>query len=226
MAELHTDIIEFYARRAGEYENMYLRPERQPELRWLERAVMQAFAGEDVLEVACGTGYWTQFIAQSARSIVATDVNREVLERAKKKDFGVCRVSLVESDALSLHGLTGTFTAGFAGFWWSHIPKDETARFVRAFHARLRPGAPVVLMDNSFVAGSSTPISRADAAGNTYQIRQLADGSRHEILKNFPSEHDLRTSLESWGRDVEFVPLTYYWFCRYRVARTVVPSRA
>lgn len=218
MAELHTDIIQFYARRAGEYEDMYLRPERQPELRWLERAVMQDFAGEDVLEVACGTGYWTQFIAQSARSIVATDVSREVLEYAKKKDFGACRVSLVESDALSLHGLTGTFTAGFAGFWWSHIPKDETTRFLQAFHAHLRPGALVALMDNSFVEGNSTPISRSDAAGNTYQIRQLADGSRHEILKNFPRERDLRTSLEPWARDVEFVPLTYYWLCRFRVA--------
>jgi len=226
MAELQTDMIQFYARRAGEYETMYLRPERQAELRWLERAVTQAFAGEDVLEVACGTGYWTQFIARSARSIAATDVSREVLEYAKQKDFGACDVSLLEADAFSLEGLSGTYSAGFAGFWWSHIPKDETTRFLRTFHARLRPGSPVVLMDNSFVAGNSTPLSRTDDASNTYQTRQLADGSRHEILKNFLSEHDLRTSLEPWGRDVEFVPLTYYWFCRYRVARSVVPSRA
>ncbi len=218
MAELQTDIIQFYARRAGEYEDMYLRPERQPELRWLERAVMQAFAGEDVLEVACGTGYWTQFIAQSARSIVATDVSREVLEYAKKKDFGACDVSLLEADAFSLEGLSGTYSAGFAGFWWSHIPKDETTRFLQAFHAHLRPGALVALMDNSFVEGNSTPISRIDAAGNTYQIRQLADGSQHEILKNFPRRRDLRASLEPVARDVEFVPLTYYWLCRYRVA--------
>lgn len=74
-------------------------------------------------------------------------------------------------------------------------------------------------MDNSFVEGNSTPISRTDHEGNAYQIRQLADGSRHEILKNFPSEPDLRASLGPWAREVEFVPLTYYWLCRYRLAR-------
>jgi demethylmenaquinone methyltransferase/2-methoxy-6-polyprenyl-1,4-benzoquinol methylase len=79
-------------------------------------------------------------------------------------------------------------------------------------------------MDNSFVEGSSTPISRTDEHGNTYQIRQLADGSRHEILKTFPRELDLRTSLGPWARDVEFVPLTYYWLCRYRVVSGNCPS--
>jgi SAM-dependent methyltransferase len=219
MTDLHTDLTEYYARRAAEYERIYRRPERQVELRWLERAVTDAFTEEDVLEVACGTGYWTQFIARNARSVVATDASREVLERARKKDFGVCDVSLCEADAYSLDGVSGVYSAGFAGFWWSHIPKDKATDFIRAFHARLRPNAPVVLMDNSFVEGNSTPISRTDDDGNSYQLRDLEDGSRHEILKNFPSELDLRTSLARWARDVEFTPLTYYWLCRYRVAR-------
>jgi len=219
MTELHTDLTEYYACRAGEYERMYQRPERQTELRWLEEAVTHAFREENVLEVACGTGYWTQFIARSARSIVATDASQAVLERAREKDFGACDVSLLEADAYSLDAALGVYSAGFAGFWWSHIPKDKAAAFLRGFHAKLEPDAPVVLMDNSFVEGNSTPISRTDDDGNAYQIRQLADGSRHEILKNFPSEPDLRTSLGPCAREVEFVQLTYYWFCRYRVAR-------
>jgi demethylmenaquinone methyltransferase/2-methoxy-6-polyprenyl-1,4-benzoquinol methylase len=219
MTDLPTDLTQYYARRAAEYERVYRRPERQADLRRLERVVTEAFPAEDVLEVACGTGYWTQFVARSARSIVATDVSREVLDRARDKDFGACDVSLFEADAYLLDGVSGAYSAGFAGFWWSHIPQDRTADFIRALHRHLRPDAPVVLMDNSFVEGSSTPISRTDAHGNTYQIRHLADGSRHEILKNFPGEQDLRTSLAPWAHDVEFVSLTSYWLCRYRVAR-------
>jgi demethylmenaquinone methyltransferase/2-methoxy-6-polyprenyl-1,4-benzoquinol methylase len=219
MTDLPTDLTQYYARRAAEYERVYRRPERQADLRRLERVVTEAFPAEDVLEVACGTGYWTQFVARSARSIVAIDVSREVLDLASSKDFGACDVSLVLADAYSLDGVSGAYSAGFAGFWWSHIPKDRIADFMWAFHRHMRPDAPVILMDNSFVEGSSTPISRTDEHGDTYQIRQLADGSRHEILKNFPSELALRTSLAPWARDVEFVPLTYYWFCRYRVAR-------
>ncbi|NNG15066.1 MAG: methyltransferase domain-containing protein [Gemmatimonadales bacterium] len=219
MTELHTDLTKFYARRAPEYERIYQRPERQAELRRLERAATEAFPEMDVLEVACGTGYWTQFIARSARSILATDTSRAVLERAGEKDFGACDVSLLEADAYSLDSVPGVYSAGFAGFWWSHIPKNRIADFVQSFHGHLEPDARVVLMDNSFVEGSSTPISRTDEDDNTYQIRHLEDGSRHEILKNFPGEENLRASLAPWARDVEFVRLTHYWLCRYRVAR-------
>jgi hypothetical protein len=61
------------------------------------------------------------------------------------------------------------------------------AGWLDTLHARLQPGARVVLLDNSFVQTSSTPISRRDEAGNTYQLRTLDDGSVHEVLKNFPT---------------------------------------
>lgn len=41
--------------------------------------------------------------------------------------------------------------------------------------------------------GSSTPISRTDAAGNTCQLRMLSDGRRCEGLKNFPAAGAVET---------------------------------
>jgi hypothetical protein len=41
--------------------------------------------------------------------------------------------------------------------------------------------------DLASVPGSSTPLSRTDAEGNTYRRRSLPDGSVHELLKNFPA---------------------------------------
>ena len=49
----------------------------------------------------------------------------------------------------------------------------------------------MVFFDNCYVEGSSTPLSRTDAAGNTYQSRRLDDGSTHEVLKNFPAKKAL-----------------------------------
>jgi hypothetical protein len=49
----------------------------------------------------------------------------------------------------------------------------------------------VVFLDNRFVPGSSTPIAESDAEGNTYQVRTLADGSTHRVLKNFPDRDAL-----------------------------------
>jgi SAM-dependent methyltransferase len=180
--------VEYYARRVSEYERVYAKPERQFDLRQLEEFLTTVLARHDVLEVACGTGYWTQFIAKTARSIVATDINAEALEFAREKDYGACQVRLVKADAYSsLCSETLRFTAGFHGFWWSHIPIERIDAFLGCFHSVLPVGAPVVMIDNAFVEGSSTPIGRRDENGNTYQTRRLQDGSSHKILKNFPT---------------------------------------
>ena len=77
---------EYYARRAAEYEDIYLKADRQEDLNQLKAILSGAFSGMDVLEIACGTGYWTQFLAKTARSILATDINPGVLELAREKN--------------------------------------------------------------------------------------------------------------------------------------------
>ncbi|NWF54582.1 MAG: methyltransferase domain-containing protein [Syntrophaceae bacterium] len=212
-------MADYYARRASEYERVYQKPERQADLRRLADLLSSAFAGQDVLEVACGTGYWTQFIAKSARSIVATDINPEVLDIARRKDYGPCWVTFLESSAYSLAGVEAGCSAGFHGFWWSHIPVQKIGAFITCFHAALSKDAMVVMIDNAYVEGSSTPISRRDENGNTYQIRQLQDGTKHEVLKNFPSSLGLRTILKPHANDVRVTPFDYYWMVRYRTKR-------
>jgi demethylmenaquinone methyltransferase/2-methoxy-6-polyprenyl-1,4-benzoquinol methylase len=73
-----------------------------------------------------------------------------------------------------------------------------------------------MFVDNRYVAGSSTPIARRDAAGNTYQLRRLDDGSSHEVLKNFPSPADVREGVTRAGAmDVRVEELPYYWYTTY-----------
>jgi demethylmenaquinone methyltransferase/2-methoxy-6-polyprenyl-1,4-benzoquinol methylase len=213
-----TRLIGYYARRAPEYERVYHRPERQEDLRKLERRITQAFRGLDVLEVACGTGYWTQFIAKQARSILATDCNREVIDIARGKDYTPFTVSFVESDAYSLTNIEGTRSAGFSGFWWSHVAKAKLSIFINTLHSKLDDHALVVLIDNRYVEGNSLPVSRHDAEGNTYQMRRLADGSEHEVVKNFPTKTALTQQLMPYAEDLEIELLTYYWLAKYRVA--------
>jgi demethylmenaquinone methyltransferase/2-methoxy-6-polyprenyl-1,4-benzoquinol methylase len=72
------------------------------------------------------------------------------------------------------------------------------------------------MIDNAYVEGSSTPIARTDEHGNTYQVRQLKDGSRHEILKNFPSPADMKRYLDGYAEEIEVTSLNYYWIAKYR----------
>ena len=80
-------LVDYYARRAGEYERLYEKPDRQADLAALRKLCAQAVAGQAVLEIACGTGYWTQAASQTATSILATDINAEVLAIARTKPY-------------------------------------------------------------------------------------------------------------------------------------------
>ena len=180
------DMQAYYARRAAYYERVYFKPERQADLRAMEASLPALFAGRRVLEVACGTGWWTPHAARDALHWLATDINPETMAVARGKAIPAC-VEFATVDAYTLQGLQGqTFDAAFSGCWWSHVPLQRLPQWLDTLHARLQPGARVVMLDNSFVQTSSTPISRRDEHGNAYQNRTLDDGSVHEVLKNFP----------------------------------------
>ena len=212
-----TSLIDYYAKRANEYERIYKKPERQADLAALRKLCAQSLAGHNVLEIACGTGYWTQPVSQTAKSIVATDINDEVLQIARAKKYH-CEVSFQQADVFNLGSLAeNNFTAGMAMHWWSHLRKSELQKFLDGYHRVFRPGALLIFMDNRFVTGSSTPISRTDGEGNTYQLRRLQDGTEHEVVKNFPSESEMKNILADSATEIHWRELPYYWFLTYRL---------
>jgi len=204
------ELVDYYRRRAGEYESIYAKPERQADLARLRERIPQRLAGRRVLEVACGTGYWTVLAARTAASIVATDAAEEPMRIAQSKDYGGRNVRFELADAYALPPALGTFDGALAIFWWSHIPLSRIGAFLGSLHARLELGARVVLMDNLYVEGSSTPVAERDAEGNTYQLR----GS-DRVLKNFPTEAKLRAAL---GPGLRYQALDYYWLAEYELA--------
>ena len=210
-----TQLAGYYAARAAEYERIYDKPERQADLAKLRGMIPRYLADRDVIEIACGTGYWTQYIAPAARSVAAIDINEETLQIARTKRYPTGRVTFDVADVYALSSRYANFTGAFAGFWWSHVPAAERRRFVTSLNRALAPGAVVVLLDNRYVEGSSTAISHVDADGNSYQRRSLDDGSEHVVLKNFPTEGELRADVADVATGLEYVELDYYWVLRY-----------
>ncbi len=202
---------EYYRRRAAEYDRIYAKPERQDDLRRLEAVIARWLAGRRVLELACGTGWWTAVAARTAAAVVATDANDEVLRIARRREEIGDNVSWLLTDAWTPEAVPGEFDAILAAFWISHVPRGRLAAFVDALDGRLRMGGRIVLLDNRFVPGSSTPVSRTDAAGDTWQRRRLDDGTETEIRKNFLTGPELRGLLDAPDRIVEVRELTYFW---------------
>jgi ubiquinone/menaquinone biosynthesis C-methylase UbiE len=207
----------YYAARADEYDSVYRKPERQRDLREMERWLPAVLTGRTVLEIACGTGYWTQFIAPVATSVLAIDSAPETLRIAKQR-ITAANVRFEVGDAYALARSERAFDAAFAGFWFSHVPLERQREFLGALNRSLEPGAKVVLLDNLFVEGSSSAIAEQDALGNTYQARKLADGSTHRVLKNFPSEAQLLALAgDGLGKSAAYSRWQHYWAFEYIV---------
>jgi SAM-dependent methyltransferase len=214
----------YYARRAAEYEKIYDKPERQADLARLRAELPPLFKDERVLEIACGTGYWTPLIAAQAESVLAVDAVEDVLAIARSKNYPGLNVRFEQADAYAFPAWPEKFSACFAGFWWSHVPLSRLHDFLSGLHARLAPGSRVAFLDNRYVEGSSTPISRRDADGS-YQQRRLADGSGHELLKNFPTAEEMESHLAPYGTEIRFLPYEYYWVATYRIMAGTTSGR-
>ncbi len=209
-------MVSYYAARAPEYDRIYQKPERQADIADLRERLPSLFAGKRVLEIACGTGFWTQFIAPTTRAMVALDAAPQTMAIAAQR-VAADKVRFVTGDAYVLPSDLGTFDAAFAGFWFSHVPQARQREFLQGLGAVLQPGALVVLLDNRYVPGSSTPIAQTDANGDNYQLRPLDDGSKHRVLKNFPTQARLRQLLDGLGDVPVLTELAYYWVLQYRV---------
>jgi ubiquinone/menaquinone biosynthesis C-methylase UbiE len=211
---MNSDLVSYYKDRAKEYEKLYSKPERQEDLKNSATILQEIFADKQVIEIACGTGYWTEKIAATATSIFATDINESVIDIAKKKDFSSKQVSFGIADIYNFSD-DNKFESLFGGFIWSHILLQDLDKFLSTVNSLVSPGGTVVFMDNNFVEGSNHPITERDEYGNSFQTRKLEDNTTHLVLKNFPTEIFLQQKLKDFGAEFKFFNLTYYWIICY-----------
>jgi SAM-dependent methyltransferase len=214
-------IARFYALQVPAYHDFTYGSEHVEEFYSRLKLLYQTtLAGHTVLEIACGTGYWTETIALAARSVLATDVNQELVEATRKRTARFPHVHCQVADAYSLANVSGKFSAAFAHYWWSHVPKKKQRAFLDALHAALEPGALVIFTDN-LVYEWDWVKRRTDEHGDIYEQRVLPDGSIAETIKNFPSESELTSLLEGIAEDVSYVEQQpeQLWTLTYHVKR-------
>jgi demethylmenaquinone methyltransferase/2-methoxy-6-polyprenyl-1,4-benzoquinol methylase len=221
--ERDADLVHYYGARAAEYEKVYATPERQDDLRVLHDLVAAFSRDRSVLELACGTGYWTRIMGPRAAALTAFDLSPEVLALARaRQPSGV--VDFRVGDAFDPPPFPVHVDAAFAGFWWSHVRRRDIGDFLRGLHDRLPSGSPVMFIDNRYVAESNRPLSRTDDDGNSYQRRRLENGTEHEVLKNFPDPEEVRSAIqEAGGETVQVTELTYYWYASYVTSPGRIP---
>jgi ubiquinone/menaquinone biosynthesis C-methylase UbiE len=205
--ELIQQMNTYYARRAPLHDNLmgYTDNARMEELlapiiKRLERYLID----QEVLEIACGTGNWTQVLAKRARSVLATDINSSVLEIAKRKSYPKGKVTFKLADAYALQKIEVKFTTAFAADWWSHIPKSMIPSFIESLHTKLHKGARVIFIDMLPSESLDQMFSHYDKEGNLIHKRSLPEREEFYVVKNFPTEKELKEVFKGLVKDFEF----------------------
>jgi SAM-dependent methyltransferase len=210
-------VTRYYASSTQAADAALSRAERANDLSKVRERIAQLVRGQSVLELACGTGYWTEVIAATADKVLATDILDEMITRAQTRRFPEGKVAFRRVDGLDLPEDLGAFSCVFIGFWWSHLKRDEQDALLAQLRERLGHGVTLILLDDAYVEGSSTTIARTDAQGNTYEIVAAPDGERFELPKNYPADSALRKRLGGEVREIRIERLTYYWMLTCRL---------
>ena len=133
--------LDYYRRRAGEYEAIYAKPERQADLARLRSSIPARLAGRRVLEVACGTGYWTRArVAHRGAASSPPTPPRNPCASRSAKDYPRPRRA-ISSWPMPTRSTrrSAASTRALAVFWWSHVPLSRIAEFLASLHRA--PGA-------------------------------------------------------------------------------------
>lgn len=175
---------------------------------------------KDVLEIACGTGNWTQVLSKRARLVVATDINEAYLIEAKRKPYQKDNVVFKVADAYTLDGIDRKFNLAFASDFWSHVPKWKIKSFVETLHSKLLPSSEVIMIDMLRRPELDKMFSHIDQEGNVIQNRTLPNGKRYHVVKNFPEEKELLDCLKGYGININYYEDTELlrWILSYTVS--------
>lgn len=210
--------LEYYQKRAPEYDKIYFRdnPDRQAELANLYAVSREVLTGRDVLDLACGTGFWTKIVSERAKTIVGIDINPGTLAEAGRKHFA-CPTRLIRGDFFHPPIVPGTVDGLLATYVISHVKRQDLPRLRDEIRRIMPPGSPAFFCDNNPVCEPVPELIWDDDTVNSYRRRRLENGEEFLILKNYFEPAELEKLFSSWGTVERLTSSTYYWSAVVRI---------
>lgn len=234
--ELLQEQINYYRARAIEYDDWFWRRGRydrgaQANARWhaevaevagaLDTFVAEVSARSDssALELAAGTGLWTQRMAGRFTRLIAVDASPETLAINRER-LGAA-ADQVEYHVANIFDWRPArhYDAVFFSFWLSHVPPERFAAFWALVRDCLTPGGQVFLIDSRYALTSIARDHQLEGAEGTRVTRRLNDGREYRIVKVFYTPERLRADLAAlgWKTDIHLTA-NYFLYGRATLA--------
>jgi demethylmenaquinone methyltransferase/2-methoxy-6-polyprenyl-1,4-benzoquinol methylase len=212
----------YYQARAQEYDEWFYRQGRydygpehtkqwETEAEIVRQALAEVHLTGQVLDMAAGTGIWTQELIKTADHVTALDSSEEMLELNRRR-VQSDKVTYVLTDLFYWQPVMA-YDGVFMGFWLSHIPSALLYDFIGTIAGALKPGGKLFFADSlaeptatakdmvaslvENLASRETPSNAAESNFSTI-TRRLNDGREFQIVKVFYWPADLTERFRSY----------------------------
>jgi ubiquinone/menaquinone biosynthesis C-methylase UbiE len=214
MTDIIRQQIEYYRARANEYDEWFYRIgryDRGEELnkQWFDEvgqvaAALRALGHQPrVLELACGTGIWTQELAAMAGHVTALDASEEVIAINRSKLAEATNVDYFQANLFQWEP-DEVYDLVFFGFWLSHVPPEKLDDFLAKVARSVRPGGRMFMVDSRRDPTSTASDQVLPENSQSPQMtRRLNDGREFTIIKIYYDPADLQGYLERAGFQAE-----------------------
>ena len=215
--------LAYYRARAAEYDEWWYRTGRynrgaEHRSRWIEDITELTTAVKNFapcgrnLELAGGTGIWSEKLLPFSESLTVVDGSPEVLaiNQAKLRSE---RVRYVEADLFKWTPEEHYDTVFFS-FWLSHVPDVKFDKFWQLVHSCLTPGGRVFFID-SRRDPSSTAVDHVLPKQDSAMERKLNDGRAFNIYKLFYDPPALESRLADIGWSVTVEQTSQFFIYGY-----------
>jgi ubiquinone/menaquinone biosynthesis C-methylase UbiE len=222
-SDIIQDQIAYYRARAGEYDEWFYRVGRYDrgaelnqvwfdEVAVVQKALHSLPRAEHILELACGTGIWTQELATTGAQVTALDASAEVIAINQQK-LQKANVEYMQADLFAWEPEPQAYDMVFFGFWLSHVPPERLDDFLDKVRRALKPGGRLFALDSLPDATSSAKNHEAYQPEGIYHTRKLNDGQEFKIVKIFYEPAALQAKLTEHGFDATVKTSgRYFWY--------------
>lgn len=200
-----TEMFAYYEARADGYDDFYQgKGAALPELASEYpvdtagvAALLASFGDGDVVDLACGTGFWLTVYGAQCRTVTLVDQSAAVLARCQRRvdDLGLAgKARLVRGDLFEVPLAEHAYDACLLGFLVSHLTDPQVEALFATLRRALRPRGEVALIDSAW-SEARRPYRRRDG----FEPRPLPDGRTFTIRKKYFDRPELESLLARHG---------------------------
>jgi 2-polyprenyl-3-methyl-5-hydroxy-6-metoxy-1,4-benzoquinol methylase len=203
--------IAYYRARAAEYDEWFYRVGRYDhgeemnalwfrEVEEVRAALRQLNPAGHVLELACGTGIWTEELVRIGQPVTAIDASAEMIAINRNKLPGA-GVSYHQTDLFEWEP-DRTYDTVFFAFWLSHVPPERLETFLAKVARATTPGGRVFMVDSCDSAHSGAKVNPTLVVDDLVHLRQLKDGRAFKVIKRYYQPDELQQFFARAGLTV------------------------